>query len=202
MARCIGCGEALTGAACQRCQTPARGAKLAEKLTLYRWSVLPNVCACCMEPATTEFSLSKTRVYGSVTLAKIPACKPCASAGPRYRMVRLFVFVVLAIGLAVAGTRLFPAYAEICGAIAIVAGGVLAFPIAKLLWSSGAGHTPACLPARLAGQAGQGQVFVFGNRAFADLVRRANVGNEPPAEVKAAHAIEQMREGLGYPPQR
>src|SRR5215470_13346914 len=113
MARCIGCGEALTSAACARCQTPARGAKLAEKVTLYRWSVLPSICACCLEPATTHFQLSKTRVYGQVTLAEIPACKPCASAGPRYRAVRLFVFVVLAIGLAIAGTKLFPAAPEI-----------------------------------------------------------------------------------------
>jgi len=199
MTRCIGCGAEVAGPNCASCHTPSRGARFAEQVELHRASRLPNICCCCLAPSTTLLELRRSNL-GTVTIAKVPNCSSCKLRGILARVMKLVLWMVLAIGIAVIGSKLVPAYPEYAGVVGLLGAIPLALGLARVLVPARIGHTPQCQPAKLGRDAGGARIYEFRNRAFAEIVRAIN----PPASPyeRVAHAFHEMREGLGFPPRR
>jgi hypothetical protein len=196
MSRCIGCGAGVAGESCATCQTPSRNARFTEPVALHRGSILPSICCCCLEPATTSLELQRTGI-GTITIAKLPSCRSCKVRGLSIRVMKLVIWMALAIGFAVIGSKLAPAYPDYAGVVGILVAIPLAFGLVRVLVPARIGHTPSCQPAKLGRRdAGGARIYKFRNRAFAEIVRAAN----PPASPheRVAHAIHEMREGLGF----
>jgi hypothetical protein len=199
MTRCIGCGAEVAGQNCASCQTPSRGARFAEQVELHRGSTLPNICCCCLGPSTTSLELRRGN-FGTIAIAKVPSCRSCKLLGISTRVMKLVIWMVLAIGLAVIGSKLVPAYPEYAGLVGLLGAIPLALGLARVLAPARIGHTPQCQPAKLGRDAGGTRIYEFRNRAFAEMVRAANPSASPLERV--THAIHEMREGLGFPPSR
>jgi len=199
MTRCIGCGAGFAGTTCPICQTRLRGARFTEHVALHRGSVVPNVCCCCLGPATTSIELQRSSL-GTTAIATLPSCRSCKVRGLSTRAMRFGLWMVLAIGLAVLGSKLAPAYPEYAGVVGLLGAIPLALGLARLLFPARIGHTRDCQAAKLGRDVGGGRIYEFRNRAFAEMVRAAN----PPASPldRVVHAIHEMREGLGFPPSR
>ena len=199
MTLCIGCGAEVAGESCARCQTPSRGARFAEQVELHRGCTVPNLCCCCLEPSTTSIELRR-RDIGTIAIAKLPSCTSCKLRGVSTRVMTLVIWMVLAIGFAVVGSKLVPAYPEYAGLVGLLGAIPLALGLARVLVSARIGHTPGCQPAKLGRSTGGTRIYEFRNRAFAEMVRAAN----PPAspQERVTHAIHEMREGLGFPSSR
>lgn len=199
MTRCIGCGAEVAGESCASCQTPSRGARFAEQVELHRGCTLPNICCCCLKPATTSLELRRSSI-GTVAIAKLPSCSSCRLRGISTRVMKWVIWMVLAIGIAVVGSKLVPAYPDYAGLVGLLGAIPLALGLGRVLVPARIGHTPGCQPAKLGRDADGARIYEFRNRAFAELVRAINPPGAPHERV--AHALHEMREGLGFPPSR
>jgi hypothetical protein len=199
MRRCIGCAAEVAGESCAICQSPSRGARFTEQVALHRGSTLPSICCCCLEPSTTLLELRRGSI-GTIAIAQVPSCRSCKVRGIATRVTKLVIWMVLAIGLAVIGSKLVPAYPEYAGVVGLLGAIPLALGLARVLAPARVGHTPQCQPAKLGRDAGGTRIYEFRNRAFAEMVRAANPAASPHERV--THAIHEMREGLGFPPNR
>jgi hypothetical protein len=91
--------------------------------------------------------------------------------------MKLVIWMVFAIGLAVVGSKLVPGYPEYAGLVGLLGAIPLALGLARALVPARIGHTPGCQPAKLGRGTGGTRVYEFRNSAFAEMVRVAN----PPA---------------------
>jgi hypothetical protein len=137
---------------------------------------------------------------GTVAIAKLPSCRSCKVLGIATRVMKLVIWMVLAIGIAVIGSKLVPAYPEYAGVVGLLGAIPLALGLARVLAPARIGHTSECQPAKLGRDAGGTRIYEFRNRAFAEMVRAANPPASPLEHV--THALHEMREGLGFPPIR
>ena len=181
------------------CQTPSRGARFTEHVALHRGSTLLNICSCCLEPSTASIELRHRRI-GTTAIARVPSCRSCKVRGIAVRVMTLAIWLVLAIELAIIGSKLAPTYPAYAGVIGLLAAIPLALGGARALAPARIGHTPGCQPAKLRRDAGGAPIYELRNRAFAEMVRAIN----PPAlpHERVTHAIREMRRGLGSPSSR